>query len=179
VAEPPPQSGPEAGGLVGLEQFEAEMRVLQQQQQERLQAHLPPPNSAKAALAKQRAVELLLSWLSPTQRDQFLREAYFTATGSGSGKTYRLFLAPMYNVFDGEGWQYCTVLPPQIGLFDIVEDRMLAQKIAIETDEGTFLLTANAVRTKLMRGPCTQDTPILRTPDSPDPRMEVLDAPTL
>jgi hypothetical protein len=113
---------------------------------------MPTGYSAEAAAqvnadeARRRALELLLGWLSPSQREQFLREARFTVTGSTSGKSYTVNTAAAYNVVDGQGWQFCTLLPMQIGFNDIIEDRMLAQKIAIERDEDDWLRTANAVR---------------------------------
>jgi hypothetical protein len=99
--------------------------------------------------AKQRALELLLAWLSPSQREQFLREARFIAVGSTSGKSYTVNTAAAYNVLDGEGWQFCTLLPILIGFNDIIEDRMLAQKICIESDEDGWIKTANSVRVPL------------------------------
>jgi hypothetical protein len=98
------------------------------------------------AQAKQRALELLIAWLSPSQREQFLRESCFVAIGSDSGKPYTVRDTPTYNVIDDDWWQYCSVLPPQIMFSDIVADRMLAQKIAIETDEKDFLARSNASR---------------------------------
>jgi hypothetical protein len=102
-----------------------------------------------AEKARQRALELLLAWLSPSQREQFLREARFLAVGSTSGKSYTVNTAAAYNVLDEEGWQFCTLLPILIGFNDIIEDRMLAQKICIESDEDDWLKTANSVRVPL------------------------------
>jgi hypothetical protein len=125
--------------------------------------HMPAGYSAEAAAqvnadeVRQRALELLLGWLSPSQREQFLREARFIATGSTSGKSYTVNTAAAYNVLDGEGWQFCTLLPAQIGFDDIIEDRMLAQKIAIETDEDGWLKTSNAVRVPVWN--TVSDTP--------------------
>jgi hypothetical protein len=106
--------------------------------------------------ARRRARKLLLSWLSPSQRTQFKRDETFVAIGSVSGKRYTLKLSGIYNVNTGD-WmlgergkyvEYCTMLPlaPPHGrtrYYDVLEDRMLAQKIAIETDEGGFLSRAN------------------------------------
>jgi hypothetical protein len=130
---------------------------------------MPTGYSAEAAAqvnadkARQRALELLLAWLSPSQREQFLREARFLAVGSTSGKSYTVNTAAAYNVLDEEGWQFCTLLPILIGFNDIIEDRMLAQKICIETNEDDWLKTANSVRV-----PVWAATPLITSPPPPD-----------
>jgi hypothetical protein len=123
-------------------------------------------------LAKQRALELLIAWLSPSQREQFLRESCFVAIGSDSGKPYTVRDTPTYNVIDDDWWQYCSVLPPQIMFSDIVADRMLAQKIAIETDEKDFLTRSNAAReARWVTEPCDHEAArqLQSRPPPPEP----------
>ena len=90
-----------------------------------------------------RAERLLRDWLSPEQLAQFDADGYFEVTGCHSGRRYRIHRRTMSNVVevdaDGQpaiGW--CFV--PERGL--AVGDVMLAQKIALETDETAVLALA-------------------------------------
>lgn len=96
-----------------------------------------------ALLAEFRANELLYSWLSPAQREQWCCQGSFTVTGSGNRTVYWLSTAEIFNIVSDEGVAYCAVLPPGVALFkDLIADRLLAQKIALETDEKGFLAIA-------------------------------------
>lgn len=94
--------------------------------------------------AQKRALELLTSWLTPAQREQYGKAKYFDVIGSKSGKRYRIHQGRQMNVHelgaDGEsvaGWCFL----PRGGLVE--GDCMLAQKIALETDEPAALKIAN------------------------------------
>ncbi|QOG23011.1 MULTISPECIES: hypothetical protein [Bradyrhizobium] len=91
-----------------------------------------------------RALRLLRSWLSPAQRAEFDSKGYFDVVGCDSGKRYRIRRGTSGNVNEidedgrlGAGW--CFV--PLGGLVE--GDVMLAQKIALETDEERTLSVAN------------------------------------
>ncbi|MGY8681961.1 hypothetical protein Q2941_29890 [Bradyrhizobium sp. UFLA05-153] len=84
-----------------------------------------------------RSLRLLREWLSPMQREQFVRKGYFEVIGSASGKPYRVHLGRSANVcaldengHPKEGLCFMPVGDLPIG------DVMLAQKIALETDEN-------------------------------------------
>jgi hypothetical protein len=90
-----------------------------------------------------RGLRLLREWLSPEQLAQYDAHRYFDVTGCHSGKRYRIRHGTATNIFeldqDGRpkvGW--CFV--PRDTL--VAGDVMLAQKIALETDERTALAVA-------------------------------------
>lgn len=94
---------------------------------------------------------LLVDWLSPEQLDQYTYSGgnSFEVTGSG-GHRYRITDNRVYGVFrlDAEGREEekicflpATPVNPAIG------DIMLAQKIALETDEEKALAVANRYST--------------------------------
>ncbi|WP_376707321.1 hypothetical protein [Bradyrhizobium vignae] len=92
-----------------------------------------------------RALRLLRSWLSPQQRSEFDRKGHFDVVGCDTGKRYRIQRGTCANVHEidqygrlGTGW--CFV--PLGGLVE--GDVMLAQKIALETDEERALSVANS-----------------------------------
>lgn len=94
--------------------------------------------------AQKRAEKLLLEWLSPPQRHQYLKEKSFDVCGGESGKTYRIRHGRQMNIdeLDKAGKKVCTwcFLPEgQCPAGDV----MLAQKIAIENFENKALATAN------------------------------------
>jgi hypothetical protein len=90
-----------------------------------------------------RGITLLREWLSPQQRQQLESLNHFDVIGCDSGKSYRIQHGVCQNVYelDGDG-------RPRIGWCFIPEgnlvpgDVMLAQKIALETDEGGALAVA-------------------------------------
>ncbi|MCP3397797.1 MULTISPECIES: hypothetical protein [unclassified Bradyrhizobium] len=93
-----------------------------------------------------RARRLLREWLSPEQRAQFDAEGFFDVTGSHTGRRYRIHPGTMSNVWELDekmepktGW--CFVPERPLGTCDV----MLAQKIALETDEAAVIALANRV----------------------------------
>jgi len=94
--------------------------------------------------AKHRGLELLKEWLSPEQFAQYDAKSYFEVTGCHSGKRYRICHGTSMNIYelDGAG-------RPRVGLcfvpkgYLVSGDVMLAQKIALETDERRALTVAN------------------------------------
>nr|WP_246510465.1 hypothetical protein [Bradyrhizobium glycinis] len=92
-----------------------------------------------------RALRLLRSWLSPQQRVEFERKGYFDVVGCDTGKRYRIRRGTSGNVNEIDeygrlGMGLCFV--PLGGLAQ--GDVMLAQKIALETDEARALSIANS-----------------------------------
>src|ERR1700733_2876112 len=91
-----------------------------------------------------RGLKLLREWLSPGQRAQFDAERYFDVIGCHSGKKYRIRYGSSANVdeLDDAG-------VPRMGWFFVPNaylvagDVMLAQKIALETNERAALAVAN------------------------------------
>jgi hypothetical protein len=81
-----------------------------------------------------RGIKLLREWLSPEQFAQYDARSYFEVTGCHSRKRYR--------ISHGAG-------RPRVGLcfapkgYLVAGDVMLAQKIALETDERGALAVAN------------------------------------
>ena len=92
-----------------------------------------------------RGLRLLRSWLTPEQRAQFDAKRYFDVIGCDSGKRYRIHYGTMSNVHEIDfagcpkvGWCFM----PAGSL--VAGDIMLAQKIALETNESGALAVANA-----------------------------------
>src|ERR1700720_1263462 len=91
-----------------------------------------------------RGLELLKEWLSREQFAQYDAKSYFEVTGCHSGKRYRICHGTSMNIYelDGAG-------RPRVGLcfvpkgYLVSGDVMLAQKIALETDERRALTVAN------------------------------------
>jgi hypothetical protein len=91
-----------------------------------------------------RGLELLKEWLSPEQFAQYDAKSYFEVTGCHSGKRYRINHGASMNIheLDGAGrpcvgWCFTTKG------YLVAGDVMLAQKIALETDERGALAVAN------------------------------------
>jgi hypothetical protein len=91
-----------------------------------------------------RGLALLKEWLSDEQRQQFAAHGYFEVVGSDSGKRYRIRHGWAGNVSELDradrtrcGW--CFV--PSENL--VPGDVMLAQKVALETNERSALAVAN------------------------------------
>src|SRR6266576_5187154 len=92
-----------------------------------------------------RGLELLKEWLSPEQFAQYDAKSYFEVTGCHSGKRYRINHGTSMNIheLDGAG-------RPRLGWcfapkgYLVAGDVMLAQKIALETDERGALAVANS-----------------------------------
>jgi hypothetical protein len=90
-----------------------------------------------------RGITLLTEWLSPQQKAQFDNFRFFEVIGCDSGKSYRIQYGMSANVIelncDGRshiGWCFMPVGNLVPG------DVMLAQKIALETDERGALSAA-------------------------------------
>lgn len=90
-----------------------------------------------------RGIKLLREWLSPVQLAQFDLYGYFDVVGCESGKTYRICYRNGTNVYELDrdarrkvGW--CFVPVDTLVAGDVV----LAQKIALETDERRALAVA-------------------------------------
>jgi hypothetical protein len=93
--------------------------------------------------AEIRAIRLLKGWLSPEQLAQFESYRYFDVTGRQSGKRYRIRYGVGMNIYeiDSRGRRLaglCFVPAETL----VAGDVMLAQKIALETDEGSALAVA-------------------------------------
>ena len=101
-----------------------------------------------------RGLTLLKEWLSDQQRAQFDAHGYFDVVGSDSGKRYRIKLGWSGNVFELDradrtrcGW--CFV--PSENL--VPGDVMLAQKVALETNECGALAVARNFSWQESAGP--------------------------
>ncbi|OSJ32171.1 MULTISPECIES: hypothetical protein [Bradyrhizobium] len=100
-----------------------------------------------------RARRLLREWLSPDQCAQFDANDYFEVTGCHTGRRYRVHYGTMSNVVEVDasglpviGW--CFV-PDRTTL--AAGDVMLAQKIALETDEAAVLALAHRFSPRMSR----------------------------
>jgi hypothetical protein len=90
-----------------------------------------------------RGLKLLKDWLSPAQLWSYEKYGYFEVVGSDSGKTYRVHHGKQANVeqLDGVGRCVCAwCFVPEGDL--VAGDVMLAQKIALETNEHAALAVA-------------------------------------
>jgi hypothetical protein len=92
-----------------------------------------------------RGLELLKAWLSPDQLAQYNATRHFDVTGCHSGRRYRIRHGVGMNIHELDssgrplaGW--CFV--PKDNL--VAGDVMLAQKIALETNEQTALAVAKS-----------------------------------
>lgn len=93
------------------------------------------------AAATERSIDLLKRWLSPEQLAEYEKSESFRVLGSCGGR-YRIRRARTFNIDDLDGslqLQLCLVPVgcPHVG------DIMLAQKIALETDEARAVRDAN------------------------------------
>jgi hypothetical protein len=94
-----------------------------------------------------RGLRLLREWLSAEQLAQFNKYGYFEVTGCQSGKRYRIGYGTATNIHELDqygrpkaGWCFVPDQPLVPG------DVMLAQKIALETDEWGALAVAKSFR---------------------------------
>jgi hypothetical protein len=90
--------------------------------------------------AERQGIRLLRQWLTPAQLAQFEACNYFDVRGCHSKKRYRIRHGPTTNIWelDDQGRKiarWCFV--PDGGL--VAGDVMLAQKIALETNEKDAL----------------------------------------
>jgi hypothetical protein len=93
---------------------------------------------------EQHGLKLLREWLSQEQLAQYDAHRYFEVIGCHTGKRYRIYHGNGANIIELDdsarpktGW--CFV--PRDHL--VAGDVMLAQKIALETDERSALAVAN------------------------------------
>lgn len=91
-----------------------------------------------------RGLNLLREWLSPEQRAQFDAERQFEVVGCHSGKKYRIRYGSSANIDELDdagrplmGWCFVP------NRYLVPGDVMLAQKIALETNERDALVVAN------------------------------------
>lgn len=93
--------------------------------------------------AELNGIRLLKEWLSPEQLAQYESYQYFDVTGLQSGKRYRIRYGIGMNIYeiDSRG-RKLTGLCFVPGETSIAGDIMLAQKIALETDESNALAVA-------------------------------------
>jgi hypothetical protein len=89
-------------------------------------------------------LNLLREWLSPEQRAQFDAERQFEVVGCHSGKKYRIRYGSAANIDELDdagrplmGWCFVP------NRYLVPGDVMLAQKIALETNERDALVVAN------------------------------------
>jgi len=97
-----------------------------------------------AAIREARGITLLHEWLSPQQKAQFDASRSFDVVGSHTGKRYRISFGRGTNVQEVDdtgrpvmGW--CFVPSGELVAGDVI----LAQKVALETDERGALAVAN------------------------------------
>ena len=91
-----------------------------------------------------RGLRLMRRWLSPDQRAEFDDSGTFEVVGCDSGKRYRIYRGAAQNVFeidDAGQPKVCLCFMPSGDL--VAGDVMLAQKIALETNENGALAVAN------------------------------------
>jgi hypothetical protein len=106
---------------------------------------LGPVRWAGDALARRRQAELraealLLSWLSPRQREQYRSHGWFDVVTAG-GNRYRIWPWKVARL-DVRRCAYCIEAIPWVP----AADEMLAKKLLLETDEQRFLATAHRHR---------------------------------
>jgi hypothetical protein len=104
-------------------------------------AERPRPTSPQA---EERALALLLSWLSPEQACQYKSRQHFEVIGSDTGTRYRIRHGQMANIdqLDSAGKRVCKWCFVPAGSL-ATGDCMLAQKIALETFETKALAISN------------------------------------
>ena len=98
----------------------------------------------RASAREERGLKLLREWLSQEQLAQFDANNYFEVIGCHTGKRYRICHGNGANIVELDdrarpttGW--CFVPNEHL----VAGDVMLAQKIALETDEQGALAKAN------------------------------------
>lgn len=103
-----------------------------------------------------RGLRLMRDWLSPDQREQFDGSGHFEVVGCDSGKRYRIYygiVPPNVYEIDGAGRPKMGLCFMPLGRL-VTGDVILAQKIALETDEHSALKVANRIspNRELLRG---------------------------
>jgi hypothetical protein len=97
--------------------------------------------------ADQKARALLRQWLSPAQLKQYESTGHFEVVGCDSGKRYRIHRYRQMNVeeLNAGGTRVAVWCFEPEGYLPLA-DMMLAQKIALETNERAALAIANRGR---------------------------------
>lgn len=100
----------------------------------------------RAGSARERALALLKEWLSPQQRKQFEEHQWFEVIGGSTGQRYRIYAMRTNNVieFDEDGHRVAVLCFGPVGDLAL-GDHLLAQKIALETNESEALRVANRI----------------------------------
>ena len=98
----------------------------------------------RPGIREQRGLKLLREWLSQEQLAQYDAHRYFEVIGCHTGKRYRICHGKGANIIELDDAalprrRWCFV--PRDPL--VAGDVMLAQKIALETDERSALAVAN------------------------------------
>jgi hypothetical protein len=94
-----------------------------------------------------RGIALLREWLSADQLGQFSRYGYFEVTGCQTGKRYRVLYATGTNIHELDEYGHPVIGWCFVPVGSLVPgDVMLAQKIALETDESAALQVAKSFR---------------------------------
>lgn len=103
--------------------------------------------------SEMRGLRLLREWLSPAQLAQYNAYGYFDVTGCHSGKRFRIRHGVGMNIYELDsggrpmaGW--CFVPADNL----VAGDVMLAQKIALETNERGAMLVAKHFPTRWRPG---------------------------
>jgi hypothetical protein len=97
---------------------------------------------------KARGLKLLREWLTPEQLAQYDTHGYFDVTGCHSGKRYQIRHGTAANVdeldYAGHATNGWCFVPGDNLVALVAGDVMLAQKIALETDERAALAVAKS-----------------------------------
>jgi hypothetical protein len=100
-------------------------------------------HKANEEIRRARGLTLLREWLSPEQKAMFEAASYFDVIGSDSGNRYRIYHGTAGNVHEidhaGRPVMGLCFVPSQAL---VPGDVMLAQKIALETNEREALVVA-------------------------------------
>jgi len=97
-----------------------------------------------------RGLKLLREWLSPDQLVQFNADGYFDVIGCDTGNRYRIHYGSSMNIDeldDRSRPRTCYCFCTDVSL--VPGDVVLAQKIALETDERAALAVANRFTPRL------------------------------
>ena len=103
-----------------------------------------------------RDLRRLRHWLSPSQRAQFDDLGYFEVVGCDSGRRYRIYCGSAMNVYEMDHAGCLNLGRCFMPVGNLVAgDVMLAQKIALETNECSALAVAKgfALDRELRRPP--------------------------
>ena len=108
----------------------------------RAKGHLRPASQVHPAI---KAMNILKEWLSPQQLAQYEQYCYFDVTGSHTKRWYRIYTGGSYNVREiTRGGRYITDYCFYPDNLHHLGDILLAQKVALETNEQEVLKVANS-----------------------------------